>query len=64
MTEDLINVWLDAYKSGANTFNAIKKKFGEMIEDMIVKTIAAQVIKKNLEGVFKYVEQMLKKAEQ
>jgi len=60
VTEDLINVWLEAYKSGTNTFNALKQKFGEMIEDMIVKTIAAQVIQKHLKGVFDSVEEMIK----
>lgn len=59
VTEDLINVWLEAYKSGTNTFNALKQKFGEMIEDMIIKTIAAQVIQKHLKGVFDYVGEMI-----
>ena len=26
LTEDLINVWVDAYKSGKNTFAALKRK--------------------------------------
>ena len=52
LTEDLINVWVDAYKSGKNTFAALKERFGEMIQGMVTKTIMAQVIKKNLESIF------------
>jgi len=52
LTEDLINVWIDAYKSGKNTFAALKERFGEMIQGMVTKTIMAQVIKKNLESIF------------
>ena len=60
ISENLINVWLEAYKSGSNTFSALKKEFGSMIQNMITQTIAAEVVKTRLQGIFDYITGVMK----
>lgn len=59
VTENMVKVFVDAHRAGADTFDAIKKSFGEMIDSMIVKTIAAQVIQTHLKGVLDMIETMV-----
>lgn len=59
VTENMVKVFVDAHRAGADTFDAIKKSFGEMIDSMIVKTIAAQIIQTHLKGVLDMIETMV-----
>lgn len=55
---DFASAWIDAYKEFANTTDAMKAKFQDMIQNMIVESLIAKVMERALEPVFKMVENM------
>lgn len=55
---DFAQAWLDAYKEFGNTTDAMSKKFKEMIQQMVVNSLIAQVMKKALEPTFKMINDM------
>lgn len=54
---DFAQSWIEAYKQFGNTTNAMKEKFADMIQNMIIESLAASVMKKALEPVYNAVEQ-------
>ena len=55
---DFANAWLDAYLSFGSTTDAIKEKFDDMIKNMIVNMVLAQVVKRALEPIFKMIDDL------
>ena len=55
---DFANAWIDAYKEFANTTDAMKEKFQDMIQNMIVESLIAKVMERALKPVFEMVENM------
>ena len=55
---DFASAWIDAYKSFSNTTDAMRDKFEEMIQNMIVESLLAKVMERALEPVFKMVDNM------
>ena len=55
---DFASAWIDAYKSFSNTTDAMKEKFQEMIQNMIVESLIAKVMERALDPVFRMVENM------
>lgn len=49
--------WIEAYKVFGSTTNAMKEDFAEMIQNMIIESLAASVMKTALEPLYKAVEQ-------
>lgn len=55
---DFASAWIDAYKEFANTTDAMKAKFQEMIQNMIVESLIAKVMERALKPVFDMVDNM------
>ena len=55
---DFANAWIDAYKEFANTTDAMKAKFQDMIQNMIVESLIAKVMERALKPVFDMVDDM------
>lgn len=57
---DFANAWIEAYKEFGSTTDAMKEKFQDMIENMIVESFAARVIQSALEPIFQDIDKMMK----
>lgn len=57
---DFANAWIDAYKEFGSTADAMKEKFQDMIQNMIVESFAARVIQSALEPIFDSIDDMSK----
>lgn len=55
---DFASAWLDAYKEFSSTTDAIKEKFNDMIENMIVESLLAKVMERALQPVFDMIDTM------
>jgi tape measure domain-containing protein len=53
---DFADAWIEAYKQFGNTTDAMKEKFSEMIENMVVNSLAAQLIQGILKPVFDQID--------
>lgn len=54
--EDFAKSWIDAYREFSSTTSAMKDKFKEMIDNMIIKSVAGQMMQKILKPVFDAIE--------
>lgn len=52
--------WIDAYKSYGNTLDAIEQKTAEMIENVIVESLAAEVMRTALKPLYQSIEDYTK----
>ena len=57
---DFAQAWMDAYKEFSSTTDAMKDKFSEMVENMIVESLAAKVIEGQLGEIFDMVDTLSK----
>ena len=55
---DFASAWIDAHKEFANTTDAMKAKFQDMIQNMIVESLIAKVMERALKPVFDMVDNM------
>lgn len=55
---DFANAWIDAYKEFNSTTDAIGEKFQEMIQNMVVKSMAAKIVQNQLQPIFDYIDQL------
>ncbi len=55
---DFAKAWIEAYKSFSNTAGAMKDKFREMIENMIVEGAMAKVMERALKPMFDMIDNM------
>lgn len=60
---DFAQAWLDAYLSFSSTTGAIKEKFDDMIKNMIVNMVLAQVVKNALQPIFDMIDELAKDGE-
>lgn len=58
--EDFAKSWIDAYREFSSTTSAMKDKFKEMIDNMVVKSLAGQVMEKILKPVFDAIDKYSK----
>lgn len=56
---DFANAWIDAYKEFGNTTDAMKEKFQDMIQNMIVESFAARIIQTALADVFNEIDKSM-----
>jgi hypothetical protein len=54
---DFAQSWIDAYAGFENTTKAIKERFKDMIQNMIIESLAARVMENALSGVYDSIEQ-------
>ena len=57
---DFANAWIDAYKEFGSTTDAMKAKFQDMIQNMIVESFAARIIQTALQPIFDDIDRMAK----
>ena len=57
---DFANAWIDAYKEFGSTTQAMKDKFADMIQNMVVESFAAKVIQSTLQPIFDEIDSMTK----
>lgn len=57
---DFAQAWIDAYKEFGSTTDAMKEKFSEMVENMIVESLASKVIQGQMEDIFDMVDSLSK----
>lgn len=55
---DFASAWIDAYKEFSNTTDAMKAKFQDMIQNMVVESLLAKVMERALEPVFTMIDEM------
>lgn len=57
---DFAVAWMDAYKDFESTSDAIKQKFADMVQNMIVESLASKVIQGQMEDIFDMVDSLSK----
>lgn len=55
---DFASAWLEARISFASTADAVREKFDEMMQNLVVESLLGQVMKKALEPVFNMIDNM------
>lgn len=55
---DFAQAWIEAYKEFSNTTDAMKAKFQDMIQNMVVESLLAKVMERALEPVFTMIDEM------
>lgn len=55
--EDFSKTWIEAWKNGENTIDSLKSKFTDMIDTMIVKSLASAIVAKRLKNIYDLVDQ-------
>lgn len=54
---DFASAWLDAYKDFSSTTDAMQEKFADMIQNMIVEGIAAELVRNVLDPIYRSIGQ-------
>lgn len=54
---DFANAWIDAYKEFSNTTDALSEKFQEMIQNMVVESLAARLVQSILKPLFDQIDE-------
>ena len=55
-SRDFAQSWIEAYKQFGSTTDAMKEKFADMIQNMIIESLAAKVMQSALKDVFDAIE--------
>lgn len=55
-SRDFAQSWIEAYKQFGSTTDAMKEKFADMIQNMIIESLAAKVMQSALTDVFDAIE--------
>ena len=58
--EDFAKSWIDAYREFSSTTSAMKDKFKEMIDNMVVNSLAGQMMQNILKPVFDAIDEYSK----
>ena len=54
--KDFASSWIEAYKEFGSTTDAMKEKFQDMIQEMIVNSLAAEVMQAQLKPIFDLID--------
>ena len=54
--EDFVSIWVNAWRQGGDTMDALDQKFDNMIDNMIAKALASKVVAKRLQPIFDIIE--------
>lgn len=57
---DFAQSWIETYKQFGSTTDAMKEKFADMIQNMIIESLAAKVMKQALEPIFTAIDEYTK----
>lgn len=56
--EQFVSAWVDAWRQGGDTMDAINEKFDDMIDNMIAKSVASYLVSKRLQKIFDEVDKL------
>lgn len=56
--EQFVSTWVDAWRQGGDTMEALNEKFDDMIDNMIAKSVASYLVSKRLQKIFDDVDKM------
>lgn len=56
--EQFVSAWVDAWRQGGDTMEALNEKFDDMIDNMIAKSVASYLVSKRLQKIFDEVDKM------
>ena len=54
--EDFVSTWVNAWRQGGDTMDALEGKFDSMIDTMIAKSLAAKVVAKRLQPIYDIID--------
>lgn len=58
--KDFAQAWIDAYKEFGSTTDAMKEKFNEMVQNMVINSLAARLIQGVLKPIFEQIDDAAK----
>lgn len=56
--EDFAKAWMDAYVSFGNTTEAMQKRFGDMMQNMIINAMLSSIMQRWLKSTFDMIDRM------
>lgn len=56
--EQFVSIWVDAWRQGGDTMEALNEKFDDMIDNMIAKSVASYLVSKRLQKIFDEVDKL------
>ena len=56
--EQFVSTWVDAWRHGGDTMEALNEKFDDMIDNMIAKSVASYLVSKRLQKIFDEVDKL------
>jgi hypothetical protein len=56
--EEFVSTWVDAWRAGEDTMAALNGKFDDMIDNMIMKSVASRVVANRLQKIWDAVDQV------
>lgn len=56
--EQFVSAWVDAWRQGGDTMDALNEKFDDMIDNMIAKSVASYLVSKRLQKIFDEVDKL------
>lgn len=56
--EQFVSTWVDAWRQGGDTMEALNEKFDDMIDNMIAKSVASYLVSKRIQKIFDEVDKM------
>ena len=56
--EQFVSTWVDAWRQGGDTIEALNEKFDDMIDNMIAKSVASYLVSKRLQKIFDEVDKL------
>jgi hypothetical protein len=60
--EEFVNTWVDAWRAGEDTMAAMESKFDDMIDNLIMKSIASRVVANHLQQIWDTVDAITKES--
>lgn len=54
--EDFVSTWVSAWRQGEDTMAALEGRFDDMIDNMILKSVASKLVANRLQNVFKAID--------
>lgn len=56
--EQFVSTWVDAWRQGGDTMEALNENFDDMIDNMIAKSVASYLVSKRLQKIFDEVDKL------
>ena len=60
--EEFVSTWVDAWRAGEDTMAAMESKFDDMIDNLIMKSIASRVVANHLQQIWDTVDAITKES--